>query len=195
MKHAFQALSVRPLGHGARVRTPRSESERLTPDSPAIPLMTDFTVVPAATTTANVSAEDADYFMAQRGVRSLIVLGPAGQVVGLITAAEVMGEGPLKIALDRKVRHDEVSVADVMIKAADIDVIAFDVMKKARIGDVVETLQRAGRQHALVVEAGAHGDEVRGIISLSRIASELGIVIESLPVALTFAQVEAALVR
>jgi CBS domain containing-hemolysin-like protein len=195
MKPEFQALNVRPLQRGARVRTPRRESERLTPGSPAIQLMTDFSIVPAATTAANVSAEEADRSMAQRGVRSLIVLSEAGQVAGLITAAEVMGEAPLKVALARQVRHDEVLVADVMIAVGDIDVISYDVMKTARIGDVIETLRRAGRQHALVAEAGPQGDEVRGIISLSRIASELGIVIETLPVAHTFAEVEAALVR
>jgi ferric-dicitrate binding protein FerR (iron transport regulator) len=63
----------------------------------------------------------------------------------------------------------------------------------ARVGHVVATLQRAGRQHALVVDRGGEGDVVRGVFSLTQIASELGVVIESGSVASTFAEIEQAL--
>jgi hypothetical protein len=57
---------------------------------------------------------------------------------------------------------------------------------------VLETLRRAGRQHALVVERAM----VRGIFSISQIARQLGV---SVPaggeVALTFSEIEAALVK
>src|SRR5438034_1004549 len=63
---------------------------------------------------------------------------------------------------------------------------------RARVGHVLETLRRAGRQHALVVERAM----VRGIFSISQIARQLGV---SVPaggeVALTFSEIEAALVK
>ena len=65
----------------------------------------------------------------------------------------------------------------------------------ARIGHVVTTLERAGRHHGLVVEAGPHGDVVRGIFSLTQIAAQLGINLDVATVAESFAEVEAALAR
>jgi hypothetical protein len=65
----------------------------------------------------------------------------------------------------------------------------------AKIGHVVATLRKAGRHHALVVETVQGNDVVRGIFSLSQIASELGISLEANAVAGTFAEVEAALAR
>jgi hypothetical protein len=66
---------------------------------------------------------------------------------------------------------------------------------EAKIGHLVATLRKAGRQHAVVVERAQSGDMVRGIFSLTQIAAQLGISIEASAVAGTFAEVEAALVR
>ena len=76
-----------------------------------------------------------------------------------------------------------------------MEALPIDALIDAKIGHVVATLRKAGRQHALVVESGADGDTVRGIFSLTQIASDLGISIESTSVAATFAEVEAALGR
>jgi CBS domain-containing protein len=71
-------------------------------------------------------------------------------------------------------------------------VVEFSQVQGARVGHVLETLRRAGRQHALVVERAM----VRGIFSISQIARQLGV---SVPaggeVALTFSEIEAALVK
>jgi hypothetical protein len=45
------------------------------------------------------------------------------------------------------------------------------------------------------VDAGPQGDVIRGTFSLTQIAAELGIILESAPVAASFAEVEAALAR
>lgn len=61
----------------------------------------------------------------------------------------------------------------------------------ARVGHVVETLRRAGRQHALVVDAER---KVRGIFSLSQVARQLGVPLGTAgEVARTFAEIEAAI--
>ena len=49
-----------------------------------------------------------------------------------------------------------------------------------RVGDIVETLKRSGRQHALVIESGSPDATsatrtVRGIFSLTHIARQLGL--------------------
>jgi hypothetical protein len=72
-----------------------------------------------------------------------------------------------------------------------VEVIALADVEAARVGHALETLRRAGRQHALVVD---REGMVRGIFSLSQIARQLGI---ALPgggeVARTFSEIEAAI--
>jgi CBS domain-containing protein len=191
----YAALPLRPLATGARLRpaTPHS-GERLTLDSRALSVMTDFAIVPAATIEPDASVDDANRSMIRRGVRSLIVVDHDRRVLGIITATDVLGERPMQIALERGVKHDEILVREIMTPGDRMEALPIDALLDAKIGHLVATLRRAGRQHALVVERGAGGD-VRGIVSLTQIAAELGISIEASAVAGTFAEVEAALIR
>jgi CBS domain-containing protein len=192
----YSVLPLRGLAARARLRaaTPQS-GERLTLDSRALSVLTDFAVVPAATIEPDASVADANRSMIRRGVRSLIVVDPDRRVLGIITATDILGERPVQLALERGVKHEEILVREVMTPGERVEVLPIDALLDAKIGHLVATLARAGRQHALVVEQAAGGDVVRGIFSLSQIAAQLGISIESNAVAGTFAEVEAALVR
>jgi CBS domain-containing protein len=192
----YAALPLRPLQAGVRLRaaSPR-DGERLTLDSRALSVMTDFAVVPAATIEPDASVADANRFMIRRGVRSLIVIDHAHRVLGIITANDVLGERPMQLALERGVKHDEILVREIMTPVERIEALPIDALLDAKIGHLVATLRRAGRQHALAVEGGPAGDVVRGIFSLTQIARELGISVETSAVAGTFAEVKAALVR
>jgi hypothetical protein len=73
-----------------------------------------------------------------------------------------------------------------------------DVLQ-VRVGDIVETLKRSGRQHALVIESGSAdattaSRSVRGIFSLTQIARQLGLPPQvGHDVARTFAEIESAI--
>jgi hypothetical protein len=87
-----------------------------------------------------------------------------------------------------------------MTPAEAVQVIALADVEGARVGHVLETLRRAGRQHALVVEEVAEGGVrralVRGIFSVSQLARQLGLLLpQAGEVARTFAEIEAALGR
>jgi CBS domain containing-hemolysin-like protein len=127
-------------------------------------------------------------------VRLLLVVDEQHEtVLGIITATDILGERPLLAATARALRRDELTVADVMTPAADLEAIHLDDVDTARVGHVVETLRRSGRQHALVIDRGA---EVRGIFSLSQIGRQLGISVAAAgETALTFSQIEAALAK
>lgn len=65
----------------------------------------------------------------------------------------------------------------------------------AHVGHVVATLQRARRQHAMVVEPN-EGDScqaVRGLFSTSQIARQLGVPFHVGDIVQTFAEIEASL--
>jgi CBS domain-containing protein len=174
-------------------------------ESPALEVMTDLARTTPATIRPQAPLGGANQFMITRGVRLLLVVDEHENVLGVITATDILGERPMLVATERGMRRDELTVADVMIAAAQVEVIALADLVGARVGHVLETLRRAGRQHALVVDF----DEipsgrplmppgrramVRGIFSLSQIARQLGVsVATGGEVARTFSEIGAAI--
>jgi len=83
-----------------------------------------------------------------------------------------------------------------MTPQARLEGFGFDEVSRARVGHVVESLKRAGRQHALVLEVdGQRRQFVRGVFSATQIARQLGVQIQTTEVAHTFAEIEAMLAR
>ena len=69
-------------------------------------------------------------------------------------------------------------------------------VRVAKVGHIVATLKKSGRQHALVVEVGDGGrHKVRGVFSATQIARQLGVAIQPSQVAFTFSEIEATLAR
>jgi hypothetical protein len=98
--------------------------------------------------------------------------------------------------IGRGVRHSEVLVADVMTPANRLDAFDLQTVQGACVGNVVASLQRARRHHALVTQRNSGGGvEVCGIFSLSQIARQLGTPLQSPEGADTFAEIGAALAR
>lgn len=168
-----------------------SPQARVTLDSPAVSVMTDFSQIAAATVEPDASIETANDFMKQRGVRALLVTDP--DVIGILTATDVLGEKPVKLALERGVRRHEIRVADIMTPRELIELISFSEIREARVGHIVATLKQAGRQHLLVGERAPGRVLVRGIFSLSQVARQLGVDLQPTSFAHTFAEIEAAL--
>ncbi len=173
----------------ARVISP----PRVTLDSPALSVMTDFSQTPAATIEPEVGVEYANDYMKRRGVRALLVTEADGGVIGILTATDVLGEKPVKLALERGVKRREIRVADIMTPRALLELLAFEDISQVRVGHIVATLRQAGRQHFLVAERSSSGERVRGIFSLSQIARQLGVSLQANAFAQTFAEIEAVL--
>jgi CBS domain-containing protein len=194
MEREFDPLPIRELGAGAGFRRPnQAEAARVTPDSPALHVMTDLARVSPATIRPQAPLAGANQFMITRGVRLLLVVDERDVIHGLITATDLLGERPLQVATERGLRRDELSVADVMTPAAQIEVVALADVEGSRVGHVLETLRRLGRQHALVAD---RANTVCGIFSISQIARQLGLALPSGgSVARTFSEIEAALAK
>src|SRR5688500_18533730 len=190
MEREYEALALRELGAGAGFRRPTyAQAAKVSMESPAREVMTDLTRVTPATIRPQAPLAGANQFMITRGVRLLLVADDHEKVLGLVSATDLLGERPMIVATERGLRRAELTVADIMVPAERIDVIALADVEGARVGHVLETLRRAGRQHALVVDGeGA----VRGIFSLSQIARQLGIAVATGgEVARTFSEIEA----
>lgn len=166
----------------------------VTMDSPALEVMTDLASVPAVTTEGSASLASANSYMMARGVRSLFVLGADGRVIGLITATDILGERPMRVAQARGVKRGELAVVDIMTPIDAVVAMKLEDVRAAKVGHIVASLRQAGRHHALVAEVTPAGEvRLRGIFSATQIARQLGVPLQISEVATTFAEVEEAL--
>jgi len=170
--------------------------DRVRIDSPAVEVMTDLTRVTAVIILPGDEVDEAHRRMIQRGVRLLLVVDQDRRVHGIVTANDVLGEKPVKVAVQRGVPRREVHVRDIMTPRGRLEVLDLRDVQASTVGHIVATLKAAGRQHTLVVDYDAKGRQrVRGVFSATQIARQLGIVIATEAVARTFSDIEASLVR
>jgi CBS domain-containing protein len=206
MDREYHVLPIMELGEGAGYRRPtQPRATRVTRDSPALEVMTDLLRTSPATIRPQAPIEGANQYMISRGVRLLLVVDERDTVLGVVTATDILGEKAMRVALELGVRRDQLGVGDLMTPARQVNVLALADVERARVGHVLETLRQAGRQHALVVDDEFQPPKtlidpplrrvmVRGIFSLSQLARQTGVQVQSSgEVARTFSEIEAAL--
>lgn len=196
MTQDFRPLNPAGLEAGAGYHQPASFSPQpVSIASPAIEVMTDLKLVAAATIEADTSIDSANQAMIARGVRSLLVVDQRGLVAGVVTARDILGERPMQVVNKQGSRRGDIRVGDVMTRREDVEVLELADVLRSKVGAVVETLKRSGRQHALVVDRDvtAGRQMVRGVFSASQIARQLGVAMPTTEVARTFAEIEAVI--
>jgi CBS domain-containing protein len=195
MRH-FSPLPTSALAGKACFRRPAQNSPvRAALHSPARDTMTDFKRVAAVTIDPGAAIDDANRKMIDNGIRLLLVVESSDFVLGIITASDILGEKPMQIVQERGVRHSEITVRDIMIPYEMLEVIQMRDVLDASVGQVIATLRRARRQHAMVVEPdeGDSCQAVRGLLSTSQIARQLGVPVHVGDIVQTFAEIEASL--
>ncbi|WP_165869205.1 CBS domain-containing protein [Thiogranum longum] len=157
--------------------------------------MTDLRQQMAVNIEPDVSIEWALQRMKSAGVRLLFVVNPDKQLLGLITSTDIQGEKPAQFRQGLNLRHEEIMVRDIMTPYSNLEATDMSDVRQATVGDVVAMLEKVGRRHALVLDRDTDSGNmaIRGIFSASQIEKQLDRVIETVDVALTFAEVESAL--
>ncbi|MEK8088306.1 CBS domain-containing protein [Thermithiobacillus plumbiphilus] len=169
--------------------------KKVTADSPAVDVMTDLKRVTAVTVTPDTAIDQALQKMIHAEVRMLLVADWHLEVVGVITARDILGEKPVHFSSSERLPRDQILVEHIMTPQDEIQVLQMEDVLHARVGDVIQTLREAGRQHALVVEPDGPGKNqiIRGIFSTTQIGRQLGIEIEPSGAKQSFSELEAAL--
>lgn len=155
-------------------------TEAVTIDSPALHVMTDLTQVKAATIAPGDSLRKAEQTMIHQGVRMLFVVNDLPTVEGLITTTDLSDDKHMRLVEQRGMSYDDLCVADVMTGLSMLDAIDYEVMKVAKVGNVIATLKRYGRNHLLVAEGvtDTAPGRVRGVVSRAQIERQMGAPIE-----------------
>lgn len=197
MSRDYAALPSRPIRPRTTFHRPTQKlPPYVTPDHPALSVMTDFTQVTALTVDPDVSIDAASRVMKRRNVHLLVVVDVENSVIGLITSTDTQGEKPMQCIQARGGTRSDVLVKDIMTPHERLEVIAMEDVRQAKVGHVVATLEKTGRQHAAVVDVDQKGNQVlRGLFSASQLSRQLGEPVHPTPVARTFAEIEAALIQ
>lgn len=193
MVSAYTPLFSTPMDKGVSIYQPdQPQMDVVSLDDPAMAVMTDLRRVSAVTIELDATLEMAGQRMKQRGVRLLLVTGQGGVVVGLITSTDLQGEKPMQYIQKHGGRWSDLLVKDIMTPQDKLEVLCMADVERARVGNVVASMERAGRQHALVVDRLYAGGSqmVRGIFSAAQIARKLDMEIQPSEVVQTFAEIE-----
>jgi len=192
----YKAIAYYKIEANAKVdRRTINRATDITPDHPAILVMTDFKDTTPFSIEATASITATNEKMIACGVRLLFVTDNHDNLLGLVTATDVLGEKPIQYMKEHGGRYDDIMAQDIMTLKNDLDVLYLQDVEKANVGSIVETLKELERQHTLVVEK-SEGDKevIRGIFSTAQISRQLNITIEQVARANTFAEVERAII-
>jgi CBS domain containing-hemolysin-like protein len=175
---SYQIIDSKLLNADITYRKPRQLfNSSITLDDPAIEVMTDFTTVTAISVNPCASLDNARDRMIASKIHMLFVTNQFHEVVGLITSNDLSGEKAMQHVSETGGKMADVMVRDIMTPKSLLEAITMQDLRKASVGDLVETFKRMGRQHALAIEP-AEGDDtkpiIRGILSVTQINKQLG---------------------
>lgn len=140
-------------------------------DDPARSVMTDFNEHGIVSVRSDQPIDAALEHMRHAGVRSAFVLDESrSQVLGLITAYDIMGEKPLRFAQEMVMAREELLVRHLMESTVDWSVLRLDDVDRANVAAVLDAFKRCGRTHLPVVAAEAGGRwRLRGVFSSAKL--------------------------
>jgi CBS domain containing-hemolysin-like protein len=159
----------------------QSFKARVSLDDPAIEVMTDFTKVTAISVNPCASLEQARERMMSSGIQMLFVTNQYHEVMGLITMNDLIGTKPMQALSENGGKMEDLMVRDIMTPRLKLEALEIADILKSRVGDLLETFKRMGRQHALVVENNEASDKqvIRGVLSTTQLSKQLGYEVQS----------------
>jgi CBS domain containing-hemolysin-like protein len=187
----FQILTHRRLTSGATLNQAKSADVRsisLSLEDNASVVLTDFKHTQPFSTTSTATLKEINDNMIAGGVRLLFIADSDGTLQGLITYTDIFGEKPVRYITEHGGSREDILAQDIMTPVDRLEALEREDIKNAKVGDIVETVKTAGRQHILVVDTGEDGRQIiSGIFSSTSLAKLLGIKIELSARANTFA--------
>jgi CBS domain-containing protein len=142
-------------------------------NDPALSVMIDFTqnkppLISPETPIVEVLEE-----MKVHGVHVMLVVDQEEEVIGLISAEDILGEKPIQLIEERGLARDEILVAMVMLPETHITAFDIETLRHAKVGNVVNTLRELHQHYALVLKNEYGHWIVRGLFSSSQISKQL----------------------
>ena len=167
-------LKLNAIGNIKQFINPASYTE-LSLKSPALAFFTDFSVTKPLVIESNLSAVETMLLMKKTHVRLKFVLNAHDDVVGIVSADDII-ERKLVQKLGKGDKREDLLITDFMTPREKLRVFEYKDLVNTNISHVIKALKDSGQQHCLVVET--EKDIIRGIFSVSDISRKLQIAID-----------------
>ncbi len=146
-------LSHITLSGSVPCHTPAGWAPIAQEDDPATTVMTDFRQVAPITIEPHHRIDPALKKMKVAGVRLLLVPDEDDRIIGVITAADILGERPIKLIEETRISRENIRVDMIMTPVEKIEALRMMSVRHATVGQIVDTMQALRRKHILVVES------------------------------------------
>jgi CBS-domain-containing membrane protein len=187
-------LNPHQVPAGINLVSPERDPEKKTSESsPAISVMTDLRIIRPFQIETSASLEAINEKMIACGVRLLFVHDKQGNLAGLVTSNDILGEKPLLFATNNSCSRHDIEAKDMMTPIKKLEAIPLEEIEAATVADVVIALEESRRHHLLVLQKNDGRHCVRGIISITQVAHQLGKEVSPSQRACSFAQLNRAL--
>jgi hypothetical protein len=187
----FHSLALAPMPGTPRLPSP-SQPSTLT--DAAFSQLTDLRHAPCVTADHLDGVGPTLHVMLRAHVRMAFVTGVGGELLGLVTSDDLQGERPMQRAMADHVRHEDLTLEQLMTPIAQWQVVDTREAEHARVGHIVATMRTHGLRYLLVVDHPAGDAVLRGLFSARRLEMALGIDLGTDLQSRSFAALEAALV-
>ncbi len=180
MNHTRLLPTFKLQAQSALTQADEPSNPRVTIDSPATEVMTDFRNVKPASIRSSASLSEAGQSMSVLDVHLLFVVDRMPMVMGLVTSRDLHGVKPMQMVQALKVRYNELTVSNIMTSLNAIDATDHHHLSGATVGNAIATLKHFGRNHLLVTEQtdDKASRRVRGLVSRTQIEHQMGEKIE-----------------
>jgi predicted transcriptional regulator len=176
------------------LQQPGQESSPVTLNDSAEKIYTDFTHIRPFTISPTANIDQINARMIACGVRLLFVCEVSSVLQGLVTYTDLVGEKPVRYIKEHGGNREEILAQDIMTPLSQLETLRKQDVIKASVGDIVKTIETAGRQHLLVCHSQENGNQVvSGLFSSTHIEKLLDVKLELSVRAHTFADLERAL--
>ena len=149
--------------------------QQITRNSPATQVFTDFYQYEPLVIEASMSALETEKLMQQSHVRLIFVVDRNGHFLGVVSLYDLGTQEVMK-KLSEGYQREELFITDFMRPRNSLKAFSYAEISTATIGDIINSLQGSGQQHALVIDRESH--KIRGIISASDITRKLKLPID-----------------
>lgn len=169
----YEALSPLKLNKDDTVIKAHPLPELVHFDDSALAVLLDFYQASLATIKDTATMEDAIHDMELHEVQLLLVVDSEHQLIGLLSAEDVLGEKPIQYIQQNRLSRHHILVHTLMTPLAEIPALTIEAVKKARIGHIVKTLHALNAPTALVVHEENDKKIVLGAFTTAQISKQL----------------------
>ena len=186
----FKNLNTLPASSIRDIQRPAS-IKQLSLESSAMEVFTDFSQQPPMMLEQNTPIDDARAIMRSTHTKLFLVINAQESFRGVITLNDLVSELVMKEMDRSRLSRNELTVEQVMTPRSKLRAIEFADYQLARIGDVLNRMEKYGEQHMIVVET--ESASVRGIVSAHGIARRMHAPVTISERAVSFSEIYSAI--